>query len=1066
MLLSWPSKMLLAAFLLVAGGMALGWSSGPDGASAQSSSHEVQATVTDESGRLVDGLLVGARVYGDGPGVYQARHTATGSARFQLVEGVYRLHMYTGEFSKCTVSGIANPEGRPDAVFTAEPGASSRIEIVVSSGNPPASPAWVGCRFDVPFHHIRGTVSGPGGEPLEGIAIRAFGEFGGHSWGPWGGLPTNTEGRFQIEVPEGTFVLHLSLVSAGSAECVLGYFGSDGRRTPLQGIARLVVADEDVEGLAITMAGVPSELCHWVEGIVVNAEGEPVAGRKVTFGDWEPRNQPTDAAGAFRIHLREGSYLVQAQADVGGECTVEGYEAAAPWKPARIDVGGGGIDGLRIALSGGDGTTPRLVSIPCVFPAAMATTTLRPGWNLAGWTAEETDVGALFEAIPALDTVHAWDAGTRSFARAARDDPEDAGGDPEGEGGDPEGAGHLTTIAPGMGLRLHLGGEEPVTWTRPVASAGGFVSLQPGWNLVAWAGRDGATPEDAFAFLREDLLAAAAWDATTGKFRLHYPGAPPIVNTLRRLERGEALWLKVGVARRWLQPGATGAAVEFVGEVHPDTRAAIVPRLDDVLSYFGERTGTFVPALTVSVGDHPGVCADYGSRFRTIRLSEDCLVAIAHEYAHAIQFTVGAGASPAWLIEGAAERWSAQYYDDVGGATYEAHVRDVAIPSARFIQRPLEELESLATFKAYGGGAYGLVHLAVDWLASHADGDEALLGYFDARSHEEDWQVTFERVFGMGVDDYYASFGAHRAELALPHPLLEGAVRNPDGTPVVGATVHARRVLNENVRTVTTRGDGTFALVLQSGAYDIWLTVDGCILPWSSNGLPVNAVTAHRSRLELDEGVIAELVITPSATPADTCQWGWIRGTVTDLAGNPRGGVMVYANTWVDGDEVDTSTTPDWTADDGAFALRVIEGRYRLKVRVGVPHGYYERHRGLTFHPGDATPIAVGATDASEVAVQFGVVRAVMLGLSATPNLRVRLREEGRSFSQTAKPETQFIAPGGTFLMAVYCPDLRLVGWYGGADGLVTDRSQAASIVLDDADVTLTVDVPASVTCE
>lgn len=1065
MLLAWPDKMLLAALLLVAGGMALGWPSGPEGASAQSSSHELRATVTDERGRPVHGLLVGAHVYRDGPGVYQARYTATGAARFQLVEGVYGLHMYTGEFTKCTVSGIANPEGRPDAVFTAEPGASSRIEIVVSSGNPSASPAWVPCRFDVPFHHIRGTVSGPGGEPLEGIDVQAFGELGEDNRGPWRALRTKADGSFRIEVPEGSYHLHLSLESAGGRACFLGYFGSSGRRSLLEGVMRLVVAGEDVEGLAITLSDVPSQLCQEVGGLVVDAEGEPVAGMEVFFfeergeavffDERELRSQRTDATGTFRLHLRDGRYRIQARTNLGGECAVEGYEGADPGRPARIDVEGGRVDGLRIALSGGAGP----VSIICFFSPPMATTTLRPGWNLAGWTAEETDVGALFEAMPALDTVQAWDAATQSFARAARDDP-------EGAGDDSEGAGDLTTMAPGMGLRLHLGGEEPFTWARPVAPAGGFVSLQPGWNLVAWAGRDGAAPEDAFAFLREDLLAAAAWDATTGKFRLHYPGAPPIVNTLRRLERGEALWLKVDVARRWLQPGATGAAVEFVGEVAPETRVGIVPRLDDVLAYFGERTGTFVPGLTVSVGDHPWVCADYGSSFRTIRLSEGCVVAIAHEYAHAIQLTVGAGPSPAWLVEGAAERWSAQYYDDAGGDTYEAHVRDFAIPGARFIQSPLEEFESLSNFKAYGPPAYGLVHLAVDWLASHADGDEALLGYFDARSHGEDWQVTFERVFGMGVDDFYASFGAHRAELALPHPRLEGAVRNPDGTPLVGATVHARRVLNENVRTVTTRDDGTFALVLQSGAYDIWLTVDGCILPWSSSGLPVKAVTAHSSRLELDEGVIAELVITPSATAADTCRWGWIRGTVTDLAGNPRDGVIVYPRTWVDDDEVETSTSPITTAGDGLFALRVVEGRYRLTVRVGAPHGYYEQHRGLTLQPDNATPIVVGATDVTRVAVQFGIIKGVMRGLNATPDLRLGLREGGRSFYLPAKPAFQFIAPRGTFHLGVYCSDFRLVGWYGGEGGLVTDRSQAAPIVLDDADVALTLDVPAGVTCE
>ena len=973
----------------------------------------------------------------------------TGAARFLLVEGVYHLHIYTDRYGACTVSGIENPEERQTAVFAAEPGASSRIEIVVSRGDPPASPAWVPCRFDVPFHQIRGTVSGPRGEPLEGIAVQAFGDYGEDNWGPWSALPTNTEGSFGIEVPEGTFRLHLSVEPAGGGTCFLGYFGSDGRRAPFGEVTQLAVAGEDVEGLAITLSGLPSRLCQKVEGVVVDAEGDPVAGREVTFGEWEPRSQRTDATGTFRLHLREGSYLVQAQTDLGGECTVEGYEGAAPGRPARIDVDGGGVDGLRIALSTGAGAGPTAVA--CFFPPRMATTTLRPGWNLAGWTEEETDAGALFEAMPALEAVYAWDAGTQSFARAARDDP--------------AGAGDLTTIAPGMGLWLHLGGEEPVPWTRPVAPAGGFVSLRPGWNLVAWAGRDGAAPEDAFAFLREDLLAAAAWEAAAGEFRQHYPDAPPEVNTLQRLELGEALWLNVGVARRWLQPGATAAAVEFVGEVAPATRAGIVPRMDDVFAYFAERTGIFVPGITISVGDHPGVCADYGSSFWTIRLSEGCVVGIAHEYAHAVQFTAGGGSNSAWMVEGVAERWSAQYYDHAGSDTYEAHVRDVAIPRARFAQAPLEELESHADFQTQRG-RYGLVHLAADWLASIAGGDDALFDYFDTRTNEEDWQVTFERVFGIRVEDYYESFKAHRAEVAPPHPRVTGVVLEPDGAPLVGATVHARHVPTGNVRTVTTGDDGAFEHVLESGAYDLWLAVDGCPLPWSSSGSPVKAVTARSSRLELDEGAVADLVITPSATAADTCRWRWIRGIVTDLADNPRGGVSVYPHTWVDSNEVGTFSPPVRTTGDGLFAIRVPEGRYGLSVRVGSVRGYYERQRGFTLRRPDAAQIVVGATDVGDVAIQFGVIGGVIRGMDAEQSLRIGLQEGGHTSFVHATPEFQFIAPKGTLFLGVYCSNSRLVGWFGGDNGLVTDRSQAAPIVMDDADITLTLDIPAGVTCQ
>lgn len=900
-------------------------------------------------------------------------------------------------------------------------------------------------------HEIRGTVSGPGGEPLEGITVQAWGESEDDTFGPWSAVPTNVEGNFEIEVPAGTFRLRLSLESAGSGACFLGYFGSDGRRATYWEVTLVVVAGRDVEGLDITLSGVPSERCHEVEGVVVDSEGEPVARRQVSFGElreWGRRNYWTDAKGVFRLHLWEGRYLIKVGTDLGGECTVEGYEGADPGRPARIDVDGG-VHGLRITLSAG--AYANRTSVGCLFPPGKATTTLRPGWNLAGWTAAETDAGALFEVIPTLEAAYAWDAETQSFSRTGRDDP--------------EGTGDLATIVPGMGLWLHLGGEEPVTWTRAVAPAGGFVSLRPGWNLVAWAGRDGAAPEDAFAFLGEDLLAAAAWEAGAGEFRRYYPGAPPEVNALRRLERGEALWLKVGVARRWLQPGATAPVVEFVGEVTPGTQAGIVPRLDDVMAFFGERTGIFVPGLRVSVGDHPGVCGDYGSGFRTIRLSEDCVVAIAHEYAHALQFTAAGGSSPAWLVEGVAERWSAQYYDYVGVDTYEAHVRDVAIPGARFPQSPLEELESPSDFKAHGGGAYGLAHLAVDWLTSIAiaDGDETLFGYFDTRTNEEDWQVTFERVFGMGVDDFYTSFAAHRAEVAPPHPRVEGTVLKPDGAPLVGATVHTRGVLHGSGGTATTGDDGEFALVLKSDAYDLWLTVDGCRLPWSSSGFPVEVVSAHSSRLDLDEGVVASLVITPSSTAADTCRW--IRGIVTDLAGNPRGGVNVYPRLLVNGSEVETFTSPVRTDGDGLFAIRVIKGRYRLSVNPGSASGHYEQQRGLAFQHGDATLIVVGATDVVEVAVQFGVISGALRGLPADHNLNVGLQEGEYTHYQPAKPKIQFIAPRGTFLLGVYC-SFRPVGWYDGDSGLVTDRSQAIPIVMDDADITLTLDIPADVTCQ
>ena len=910
---------------------------------------------------------------------------------------------------------------------------------------PPGGAAAQSSRYE-----IQGIVSGPGGEPLEGISVEARGEFGEDTFGPWTALPTNAEGQFAIAVPEGMFRLRLSLEFEGSGGCFLGYFGSDSARAPYGDVALVVVTGGDVEGLDITLSGVPSELCHRVEGVVVDADGEPVARRQVSFREWgelASRNEWTDATGRFRLHLWEGTYLIEVSTDRGAECTVEGYEGAEPERRARIDVHGG-VSGLRIMLSTGAYTSP--TSPGCFFPPRMATTTLRPGWNLAGWTAEETDARALFEAIPALEAAYAWDAGTQSFTRARRDD---LAGERE-----------LTAITPGMGLWLRLGGDDPVTWTRPVTPAGGFVSLRPGWNLVAWAGREGTAPADAFAFLRKDFVGALGWEVTAGEFLRHYPTARPEVNTLRRLELGEGLWINVRVARRWLQPGATAATVEFVGEVAAERRAGIGPRVDDVLAFFGERTGIIVPGVRFVVGEVP-VCADYGHGFRTVRLHTGCVGAVAHEYVHAVQFMAGSGHNARWLVEGVAERWSDQYYESRSD-TYDAHSLDRATRGARFVQVPLDELESHAGFQAQGVGAYGLARLAADWLASVAGGDDALFGYFDARTNEEDWQVTFEREFGMGVDDFYASFVTHRADVAPTHPKLMGAVLTPDGAPLVGATVHVRNVAGGWFRTVATGHSGTFDLVLESGVYDLWLTVDGCPLPWSSSGLPGEAVTARKWRLALAEGALADIVITPSATAADTCQWRWIRGIVTDLVGNPRGGVIVRPSAWVDGDMILTAIPRHWTTGDGVFSVRVPEGRYGLSVRVGSVTGYYEGTRGVTLHRPDAAQIVVGASDVSDLVIQFGVIGGVIRGPNADLDLRVGLQQGSRTVYTKATPEIQFIAPRGTFLMAVYCSDFSLVGWYGGDSGLVTDRSQAAPIVMDETDIAVTLDVPADVTCQ
>ena len=51
--------------------------------------------------------------------------------------------------------------------------------------------------------------------------------------------------------------------------------------------------------------------------------------------------------------------------------------------------------------------------------ADTVTTLLQPGYNMAGWIEPEADIEELFEALPQLEAVYAWDAENQRFLDCA-----------------------------------------------------------------------------------------------------------------------------------------------------------------------------------------------------------------------------------------------------------------------------------------------------------------------------------------------------------------------------------------------------------------------------------------------------------------------------------------------------------------------------------------------------------------------------------------------------------------------------------------------------------------------
>ena len=333
-----------------------------------------------------------------------------------------------------------------------------------------------------------------------------------------------------------------------------------------------------------------------------------------------------------------------------------------------------------------------------------ATTELQPGWNLAGWTGEEAEVAAIFEAIPELETVYAWDAEARSFRGTVR-----VGANLLGE---------LDTLTPGIGLWLHVRGDEPVTWTRPLIPQSGAASLTEGWNLVTWASRDGIATDEALKALGDIVVEAQG-----------VAGSAPTT-----LATGSAFWLQVSAAKEWWQ--LTGPPVViFSRSIAMADREALRREVESVFFFYGRSLGIGVPQVRFRLGDGRHGCGGYVGR--TIFLSAQCLYGIAHDYIHALQeeMAVRNGrplpweSEPVWLVEGAAEYWASQYRVSTSSTSHKDHIQGSVIPTARTIPVPLSRLRTYATLLVQDR-SYSLGQLAVDWLVKRA-GEDALLAYYN-----------------------------------------------------------------------------------------------------------------------------------------------------------------------------------------------------------------------------------------------------------------------------------------------------------------------------------------------
>ena len=489
---------------------------------------------------------------------------------------------------------------------------------------------------------------------------------------------------------------------------------------------------------------------------------------------------------------------------------------------------------------------------------ATVTTTLHPGWNMVGWLGPDAPVDVLYEAIPSLRQVSAWDAAEQRYAGSSRASARSSG---------------LVQISTGMGLWLKLSGEESFAWTRPALTRSVLLSLHAGRNLVGWAGRDQTGIGAALARFDGSLVRASRWSGEEQSWERYRPGAPAAANMLAELNHGDALWVDLSSDARWWQSGRIPEPVVFLGEVSEDLQHTIRGWAEGAIAFYAERWGveaafssfvgdidSLTPVYTEVRGERPGdLCGDYGGGVMLAVV--DCVgpVTYPHEYFHALQSALREYRKvsiPQWLIEGTAV-WAAAL--QVGLTSSDRSLAEVleqeradAIEAMARGNAALADIATYSEFDASGHYGYLKGFFATDWLVERST-EEAVVDFFRLLAGERSWQESFESAFGMSAPDFHEAFERDVALVTSPYSRIRGHILDPDGNPAVNAWVLADGGGDGWEDAVTTTSEGAFTLAVRDGRYQMSVIISetGCLTP-ADEWLTIGAIEVRGADTGID----------------------------------------------------------------------------------------------------------------------------------------------------------------------------------------------------------------------
>ena len=568
--------------------------------------------------------------------------------------------------------------------------------------------------------------------------------------------------------------------------------------------------------------------------------------------------------------------------------------------------------------------------------AQTVTTILQPGDNFVGWVAEPIAVEDIFAEIEAAALIYRWDADSGVWRYAIR-----------GVGGT------LPRLEPGMAAGIHVGGEEPVEWERPLTPAKGLVELRSGENWVAWSGRDDWTIEKVVQGVGISLTQVRMGEL------VYDPLRPESSDDWPAIKRGDALRVNVNRDIRWLQPTGVLPNITFHDAAFsPSVRQQWTNLVREVVDSYAIRHGVeadstilqdvriIEAAYVLGVGNSSqiGIVAPGASSF-----NPNVKWVLVHEYFHTLQqqlsSTLG-GVTPDWILEGQArlmefehdfigpiEEWRPYRYVENGGCPYAT-------------------LTSLTQ-----GSPFGSANWCAYFLGAHAS--RALAESIEIDGHIEfwrqlaptsigpkgrwhstiPWEEAFTLAFGLSPAEFYAQYESQRgrafsATTSTSDPgsaktVAEGYVLDGDNRGAPGVVVSFAETSKQGWRYhrhAVTDDEGYFRHeVVADERYQIQ------VFPETDCGYWIDETGITLSR---DAAKAFAFKSTPEPSPlslrlsSEYCRR--IEGTIVSPQLGALGGVLVSV---VGSNNVD-SLQNQRSSNDGSFALIVPSGTYLLRAEL------------------------------------------------------------------------------------------------------------------------------------